>query len=467
MPYARGAGKFERANRLGHVSVAKNLVIRTAVERWGEPPAAQLDRPGVEERLASVESLNGHDHETTFVVAFDGSLQEVEAREEYPSIKVGYLQIAGVAVDLPAFFAARTGPFIDPRRLAKASQSQIINAALPSANIPARDGGTVTENWRREVFETFSRQGVDDFGTGTISLLDAIYYLHGSPEVRADTITVGVCPYKTEDDCSAKFIEVPPEGTSCPTCGRVVWPTDVLRTHEEFDEEGSNLTPLTRLMNSAERLLCVAYLTGFAKTAPSLLSRIAFVTDGPLAFFGTTAKLKSQMISFLSHLNNMLLQRGMPPPLLVGIEKSGLFVDHAHAVTKAIPAGYLVNLDELYIRQRVKRKTSKGLYGVDEFYGRRFFFKTTSGNTLVVTVPRISGQPYGDSPGCDSLDEYPTLRPILRLLDRIETRLYPDAVIPIALAHSAAALPLGTGSDVLQILAKDLITLSAGGRDSS
>jgi len=104
-------------------------------------------------------------------------------------------------------------------------------------------------------------------------------------------------------------------------------------------------------------------------------------------------------------------------------------------------------------------RSSAGIYGKDEFYGRRFFYKTTTGQMLVVTVPRIpSGQPYESGPAganpCEQLESYPTLRATLEALDRFQTRLYPNAVIPLALAHSAASLPLGTGRDVLTLLAQ-------------
>ena len=72
--------------------------------------------------------------------------------------------------------------------------------------------------------------------------------------------------------------------------------------------------------------------------------------------------------------------------------------------------------------------------------------------------PRISGQPYAET-GCESLDQYPTLAKSLAVLDDIQTRLYKDAVIPVALAHSAAALPLGTGTRVLEDLARQALSL--------
>lgn len=44
-----------------------------------------------------------------------------------------------------------------------------------------------------------------------------------------------------------------------------------------------------------------------------------------------------------------------------------------------------------------------------------------------------------------------TLRPICGLLDRIGTRLYDDAVIPVALAHGWTAYPLRTAGTVLKL----------------
>src|SRR5664279_4421022 len=79
---------------------------------------------------------------------------------------------------------------------------------------------------------------------------------------------------------------------------------------------------------------------------------------------------------------------------------------------------------------------------------------------IVATVPRLpAGQPYeaaGTSTNpAEQPVSYPTLRPTLEALDRLQTRLYPNAVIPVALAHSASSLPLGTGRSVLTLLAQD------------
>jgi hypothetical protein len=52
-----------------------------------------------------------------------------------------------------------------------------------------------------------------------------------------------------------------------------------------------------------------------------------------------------------------------------------------------------------------------------------------------------------------------SLRTICEVLDTVHTRLYRNAVIPVALAHSSAALPLGVGQSVLRALAQKGIGL--------
>ncbi|GAA0532547.1 hypothetical protein GCM10010172_11650 [Paractinoplanes ferrugineus] len=122
-------------------------------------------------------------------------------------------------------------------------------------------------------------------------------------------------------------------------------------------------------------------------------------------------------------------------------------------------------LDTPYVNRHIVNQPEDHFYGKDEFYGRRFLYRTTTGEVLVVTVPRVPGGPPYEKPSFDgasgfarqaseSWESYPTLRATLESLDSLQTRLYPDAVIPVALAHSASSLPLGTGKSVLTLLAQ-------------
>ncbi|MEU8890349.1 hypothetical protein [Streptomyces sp. NPDC048442] len=211
-------------------------------------------------------------------------------------------------------------------------------------------------------------------------------------------------------------------------------------------------------MTAAERLMSVCYLNFFADTAPEVLRHTLFITDGPLALFGPLAPLKRRFEEHLGDLGAWCAKRNLVAPLIVGIEKSGAFVEHAELIKDLIPLGHVMRLTNAYIN-RISGRPEGNHYGVDEFYGRRFIYRTRTGDPLVITVPPQAGlSPYdGGRSEVEGWDAYPTLRLICEILDSLRTRMYQHAVVPIALAHSAAALPLGVGRSVLTMMAQQNI----------
>jgi hypothetical protein len=149
----------------------------------------------------------------------------------------------------------------------------------------------------------------------------------------------------------------------------------------------------------------------------------------------------------------LVAAKNVTAPLLVGVEKTGRFVEHSELIRDLIPIGNVMRLTTEYIN-RITGRPEGNQYGTDEFYGRRFIYRTTSGDPLVITVPPRPGVLPYEGDGAEDWDSYPTLRPICEVLDSVRTRLYPNAVIPVALAHNSAALPLGVGHSVLRALAQ-------------
>ena len=443
MPYDQ-----ERASRIGHVQTALSPVIVEAMERW-ETPALEVGDPAhIMNRLTPLDSLQRDQRpDPSFAIAFDGSNQEVEARPGYPSVRVGYVQIAGVYVDIFKFLSANRSGLVDARELERAQITQTVNSVLPGSNVFLK-GITGKDTWRSEFDRSFTEAVITDFGS-PFSLTDALMTIHGGPGTPATSFPLSKCP-----SCGLPGQVVTTSGGVCnaPACGVALYPTDVLRAYEEFTDDGENLLTLTRAMNMAERLLLVSYIDGFYRVEPQRLSQGVFITDGPLAVYGPAAPMKSKFLDYWQQLCGSLEQRDIAPPLLVGIEKSGRFVDHAHTIAAHIPHGHVMMLDTPYINQYVANQKLDHHYGKDEFYGRRFIYRTTTGEVLVVTVPRVpGGQPYQkpnqtsggkftDLPS-ENFDSYPTLRVTLETLDRLQTRMYPNAVIPVALAHSASSLP--------------------------
>ena len=456
MPYPQ-----ERASRLGHVPTVLSPAVSAAMRRWDVPALAEPDTKEVLSRCAPLDSLD-HDSrpDCAFAIAFDGSNQEVEVRPAYPSIRVGFFQIAGVYVNIERFLQSSMTGLIDVRELERSQVTQTVNSVLPGSNVYVR-GASGRESLRVELDRAFHEAGITDFGP-RFTLTDARLTLHAGPGQKSSFLPLSKCPV-----CGRPGQSVTASGTNCSDalCGVPLYLTDILRIYEEFADDGPNILTLTRAMNIAERLLLVAYLDGFFRTRASSLSQGIFITDGPLAVYGPIAPMKSRFRQYWEELCRELDRIGHAPPLLVGIEKSGRFVDHANAIRELIPVSSVMMLDTTYVNRHITNQEASHFYGKDEFYGRRFFYRTSTGEILVVTVPRIPGgapyeNPVFDDAGVPVLQQselfssYPTLRATLEVLDRLQTRLYPNAVIPVALAHSASSLPLGTGRSVLTLLAQ-------------
>ena len=79
----------------------------------------------------------------------------------------------------------------------------------------------------------------------------------------------------------------------------------------------------------------------------------------------------------------------------------------------------------------------------------------------MITVLPASGQPYDDHGGQPGPDGYPSLPAILDVIDRTGSSMYRDGLIPVALAHSKAAFPIGVGTDVLRLVAKRKLGLDS------
>lgn len=457
MPYPN-----ERASRLGHVPVVNNQAVQDAFARWRVAQAAPEDESRITSLCTPLTDLahSQRSNDIRFAITVDGSDTEVEATREHPTVKIGYVRVAASFVDLERLAAAGAGEFVDPIALRRSHQHAAFDGALPGSGL-VRPGESGVDTWRQELDQTLSSTQFDADSAQTLS--DMLLALHGNPSSPATHVAVRRCPTcrAKDDDFHQGSIRVPVAGTSCPVCGAKVLLADVLRTHEEYASEGSNQSALTRFMLVAERLTMLGYMQLFYDNPAGVdtFRQTIFMTDGPLALHGVVAPLKRRFQDYFAELATHCESNGLSAaPLVVGVEKTGRFVEHAELIRELIPVGHVMNLNTDYIN-RMTGRPAGNQYGTDEFYGRRFIYRTQSGDPIVITLPPVPGVSPYEGDDADDMSNYPALRPICEVLDRVRTRLYPNAVIPVALAHSAASLPLGVGQSVLRAMSQSRLGL--------
>jgi len=453
MPYRTKRGSWEQARRLGHVPIVESEFVKERLESYRVYNDATVGHVA-DNLLISAEDLPDSGPSVKWALSFDGSSQEVAVNEEYPSTRVCYLQVAGVLVYLQEMRSQSRQTFVDPLAIRNACQESLLSIVLPSSNVCREGIDTVRDSWRVELFEMFRDYNVE--GQPLLDLCLQLLKLGGRTSQSGSEVILHRC--SASKDCSTMDIAVPRTGGVCPQCGGMLLPTDALRIHEEVRDLNTNMTALGRLRDVLEHIIMLCYLNYLFERQPRVLSSVAFIMDGPLALFGPQAPLKRAIVSYLRFVARELRQGNYRPPVIVGIEKGGQFAEHAAQITNYIPERTLMRLPDSYIFERILTTRSSGssAFGKDTYYGRKFFYKSATGQLLTITVPCLDSglldRHSPEDPAC-----YTTLPSTLALLDEIGTKLYEDAVIPIALAHNFAAIPLKTGSKVLTLLSREFL----------
>jgi hypothetical protein len=307
------------------------------------------------------------------------------------------------------------------------------------------------------MFEVF--QGVR-MASDTESLLDTYEPLL---QYKPSSVQEQRCPY---EDCPVSGDYSRGKGEyqcSCPE-QRPLLSTDALRIHERMNPIGNNGALFAEIMQVWERVWLVHILrTLEAKKWLSSLRRLALVLDGPLAVFGQPAWLSQAIYQELSRINQVARRfTDGEDLLLVGIEKTGMFVDHLANIDKnekgtagQYPRGQVALISDDYIKKHIVLSDSVKPYGDDTYFGRKFFYRTISGAMIVGTIPFL--EPAHRDVSRAEPSQYPRLADALNVLEQLVSSRYPNALMPLVSAHAEAAIPLNLGKKVLESLARELI----------
>jgi hypothetical protein len=390
-----------------------------------------------------------------FVIAIDGSHAEVDVRNGYPGAKVGYCTVASVLLNLREMDQLDQARPVDPKAFRQTEQSATIDAALPGANVVLRTHTSARDSFREALYEVFHDVVVDE--DDRAPLLDTFHVLL---ELKPNANPLA-CP-NSREGCERHF-NPPPGLSSCPChLRRAVYSTDALRSHERFNDSASNGEAFGEIMQVWERVLLVHLLRCFERRGwLGDLHRIGFLLDGPLAVFGHPAWLSASIETELKRLNSIAEAASGRQLLILGIEKSGAFVDHFAELDRTesgeprfAPRSCLL-LSDHYIKNRIIFSDSAKRYGLDTYFGRKFFYKTKSGALVVASMPFLNDQQ--DSLATEDTTPYPELGALCIMLDKLVSTRFPNALAPIVAAHAQAAIPLQLGAKVLQQLAKALM----------
>lgn len=389
------------------------------------------------------------------IIAIDGSTVTKTVQNGFPKAEAALLNAAVIVIKTEELSRIGWNDIPSPSQLRDLEKVNTMSAVLPGQNVVGRN---VEENTPKKFFRSTIRQELNfKLDPNHESLLETFLAITKND---AEVDRKLQCPI---EDCNYRISRL--ETDAICTCDEreQLYPTDSLRTHERFYDSSSSEQAFTAFRMVTEHLLLVNIIRYFHKYRPlRWFDEIAFIMDGPLAIFGMPAWLKDHVQSEVARIHKDLVSKGHAGLLLIGMEKSGEFLDHLEELDWHQSLGARQRLSNStalapttdYIFRHIRpNPDSKKAYGQAVYYGRKVLYKNRAGQHAVVMTPIVNSA--GRERNGTDLSAFPRLGEALDIVDDLYTHLYRDGFIPLVRANAHAAIPLRQGQRILQNLFDD------------
>ena len=431
----------EMASMTSHSHIINDTFVEDYLSRCVLPK--KVEDVDINEDVTSVVDKD-LDNPITNIIAIDGGYTSVFVEKSFPSSEIFFFQFGALFFSLKDLDRIDNKSFIDPEDMSKLKAIQRFKLVLPGRNISLKDDSGLKNSFRRSLYEFFCT----DFGDGCKLVQTLKWFLFQEYSVGLSSWSLASCPM-----CDARNVDLNRSSMendfsfSCSDCSGKIYITDVLRLHEVIDDEVGAGGVMGYVCTAIEQFILVHLIRIILDVKPGLLSRIMFVKDGPLAFFGQTANMHKPMRCFVKYLldNHSLY--------LVGVEKSGVFVEHADEISSKLRKGQVVLLSNDYIYKYIipGNADPTNAYGRTTYYGNKLIYKSLDGGMYVATVPT------GDLILSPSFSDLQNLDIILVNLQKLKCDMYDNALIPIALANKLVSLANHPSSRILEKFARKKI----------
>ena len=433
------AGKrpAEYASRSSHSNIINDPSVRTFLNECHFPPSSG----NVSFENLVIIKEKDIPNPIKHIIAIDGGYTEVPVRREFPSALLAFFQFGALFFSTNELDQISKQPFIDPADMEKLKQLERLKLTIPTKNITFKENQDLINSVRHSLHLFFLKK------RDSRSFYDSLkWLLFKEFSSTPDTSWIlSQCPH-----CFNRSISLYRDRfdenftTKCTDCSNDIYLIDILRLHEAIDNELGAGGVLGYLIVTLEQFLLLHLIKYILETKPDLLNELLFIKDGPLAFFGQTANLHKPMRSLIIHLfteHNLYL---------VGLEKSGPFVEHAKQIENKIEPGHVLLLNNEYIYKYIipGNANPNEPYGKTTYYGNKVIYKSHNGYTYVATLPTSSILYDPQENDFNGLDI------ICTNLTRLKCDMYDSSLFPVALANKLVSLSNHPSSVILEQFAK-------------
>jgi len=433
---------FERASKTSHTNIINDTTVQSFLSKCKIPPYhEEIDDKDIE--LHMLEELT--ENPIKNIITVDGGYTNVFVKEDFPSSTIAFFQFGALFFKHQDLLNLKEKPFIDPEDFSKLQNIQRIKLVVPTKGIALDGEIDFLSSVRRTIYEFFISQPEKN---GFMDALKWLIFEEYKTTNGRDVWHLATCPH-----CSAgvdiQRKDVRNDYTiTCPHCNEKIYLTDILRLHEAIDNELGAGGILGYLTTSIEQIIIVYLIKQMLNIKPSLLTQTLFVKDGPLAFFGQTANLHKPMRELMTYLNQH------HAIYLVGLEKSGSFVEHAVQASKKMLPKQMLLLGNSYIYKYIIPGNGRDNepYASSSYYGHKLIFKSEHNNVYVATIPNTQAMVE------PQISDYININEILYNITALKCDLYYNSLVPVVMANKLVSLADHPSSDLLKAFAQEQLS---------
>jgi len=432
---------FERASKTAHTNIINDVEVQAFLAKCKIPPYHEDIEDG-DLNIHALEKISKNPIKN--IIAIDGGYTNVFVKDDFPSSTIAFFQFGALFFKHQDLVDLKAKPFIDPDDFSKLQNIQRIKLVVPTKGISLDREPDLISSVRKSIYDFFRSQPEN---SGFIDALKWLIFEEYNPLSQNVSWHLSTCPYCSSGvDIMAKNI-TSTYTFKCSHCGNDIYLTDILRLHEAIDNELGAGGILGYLSTAIEQITVVFLIKQMLSIRPNLLSETLFIKDGPLAFFGQTANIHKPMRKLIAFLNNH------HAIYLVGLEKSGSFVEHAEQVSKKLLPGQVLLLGNKYIYKYIIPGQAKNNepYASSSYYGSKLIFKSELDNVYIATIPSTQAQAEPKE------KDYIHLQEILHNITALKCDLYYNSLVPIVLANKLVSLADHPSADLLKSFAQDKI----------
>lgn len=370
MSYNKSSGKpFEYASKISH----RHLILDEEIQKYISECIIPFEGKDVELNPNLIHDIvYPSKNKIENIIAVDGGYSTIAIKKKFPSSLITYFQFGSLLIKRKDLEQLASKPFISPKDMAKLKELSPDKLVLPTKNLLLKGQSNFTFAVRKVIYDFFLNKdkNKDNFplidtlrwflfknyeSTNISSKCDCQYqkdeensYLHICTLCNNKAYQLSKCPRCSEPNILLKEEKMDKLHytweCSNSLCDEKIFLTDVFRIFEAVDNDLGAGGVLGYILSVVENLLLVHIMRVILDNRHGFLNEFLLVKDGPLSFVGQTANMYKPMRAFLNYvsINNNLN--------LIGIEKSGAFVDHAKEISHKLKSGQVLLLNKVVLK---------------------------------------------------------------------------------------------------------------------